>query len=58
MLKGIKKTPFTMTLFFLSFVGTLLIDIFSVNFSSVFFILFGALCGVVVYLVSKRREDK
>jgi chromate transporter len=56
MLKDIERRPLAIILFLLSFAGSILIDIFAVNFSTVFFILFGALCGVIVYLISKGKK--
>lgn len=60
MLKDIPRRPVFIILFLLTLGAVLAIDILSVNFSCIFFILFGALVGVVEYLIMRaiKKGDK
>lgn len=56
MLKSFKKTVLSMICFIVAIVGVLLINFFAVDFSTIFFILAGAVIGLVVYLIDKAKE--
>ena len=58
MLKSFKKTVLSMVCFFVAFIGILLINFFAIDFSTVFFILVGAVIGLVVYLVDIAKEKR
>ena len=64
MVKKFKKQPLTITLFILTAVCYLTLSLLGIKFSSIFYILIGAGCSVIVYLITlacgkaKRREDK
>ena len=67
MFKSIKGKAFNITLFAISVVALLLIDLFAINFSTIFFILIGGAVGVSIYLASlfskknsveQSKEDK
>ncbi len=60
MFKKMKKTPFNLTVASVTLAALIVIDLFALNFSSVFFILIGAALGVFVFLVGniKQSEDK
>ena len=56
MLKHVKKTPLNIILICLTAGCLIAFSLFSIKFSSVFYILIGAFVGIVVYLVSYIRE--
>lgn len=56
MFKSFKKTPLSMICFIVAIIGILLINFFAVDFSTIFFILAGAVIGLVVYLTDKAKE--
>ncbi len=58
MLKSFPRRPLAIICFSLAFVGILLIDIFAVRFSSVYFILAGAVIGVLTYVIAVSRDKK
>ena len=59
LIKGVKKDWFGVSLLFIITIAMVLITIFSVNFSAIYFILLGALLGLVVYgLIPKKRGQK
>ena len=59
LIKGVKKDWFGVSLLFSITIGMVLITIFTVNFSAIYFILLGALLGLVVYgLIPKKRGQK
>ncbi|MBE6896018.1 MAG: chromate transporter [Ruminococcaceae bacterium] len=59
MLKGMKKTPFPLTVFIISLAVLLLLNFFSVSFSSLIFIICGGILGLVFYVLTKeKRESK
>jgi len=59
LIKGVKKDLFGILLLFLTTIGMILITIFSVNFSAIYFILLGAVLGLLVYgLIPKKRGTK
>ena len=59
LVKGVKKDWFGVTLLLLVTVSMVLITIFSVNFSAIYFILMGALLGLLVYgIIPKKKGEK
>lgn len=61
MLKSFKKNALSLICFFIALIGILLINFFAVDFSTVYFILAGAMLGVFVYIlqvVKKKRKEK
>ncbi|MBR5900612.1 MAG: chromate transporter [Clostridia bacterium] len=58
----IKKTAFNLTLFILTLIALITLELLAVNFSSIFFILIGGLIGLIVYLIgyfkNKNTSDK
>jgi chromate transporter len=61
MFKKLKKTAFNLIITIVTVVWFLSVNLFAVNFSSVFFILIGGLVGIIIYLisyVSKREKVK
>ncbi|MCR4874705.1 MAG: chromate transporter [Clostridia bacterium] len=53
-----EKKPIPLTIIFTTIVAMILIDVFSVNFSSIFLILIGAVVGLMVYAINQYREKK
>lgn len=51
--KGLDKTPFSIALTLVSFVAMLLLTLFAVDFSSIFFILIGGVLGLAFYGVRR-----
>ena len=51
MMQGLKKTPFDMVILLTVTVLMIAFSIFSVSFSSIFFILICGIAGVAVYLI-------
>ena len=64
MFKKLEKKPLSVIVFLVSFACLIAFSLFSVKFSTVFYILIGALIGIVSYCVSfareriKRQEEK
>ena len=59
LIKGVKKDWFGVALLLLVTVAMVLITIFSVNFSAIYFILMGAVLGLLVYgIIPKKRGQK
>ena len=58
MFKKLEKKPLTLIVFFLSFSALILINLFAVNFSSIFLILIGGTIGIVAYLISNVKAKK
>ena len=59
LIKGIKKDWFGIALLHLVTVAMVLITIFAVNFSAIYFILMGAVLGLLVYgIIPKKRGQK
>ena len=60
MFKKMKKTAFNLTVMGVTLAAIIAIDLFAVNFSSVFFILIGAVLGIFVFLLGniKKTTDK
>ncbi len=57
MFKGLKKSMFNLTLFIISILTLTLLDLFALNFSTVFFVLIGGAIGLVAYLVSLIKNN-
>lgn len=59
LIKGVKKDWFGISLLLLLTVAMVLITIFAVNFSAIYFILLGAVLGLLVYgIIPKKRREK
>lgn len=59
LIRGVKKDWFGVTLLLLVTIAMVLITIFSVNFSVIYFILMGAVLGLLVYgIIPKKRGEK
>ena len=59
LIRGVKKDWFGITLLLLVTIAMVLITIFSVNFSAIYFILLGAVLGLLVYgIIPKKRGEK
>ena len=60
MLKKIKKTVFNVTVILITFTAMTLFSLFSVSFSSIFYILIFGLISILIYTVGflRIREDK
>ena len=56
MIKSFKKTPLHLILFAASIIGITLINLFALKFSSVYFVLVGAIIGLFVYFLGKNKE--
>ena len=56
MVKSFKKTPLHLTLFIASILGITAVNLFALKFSSVYFVLIGAIIGLFVYLLDKNKE--
>ena len=59
LVKGVKKDLFGVILLLIVTIAMVLITIFSVNFSAIYFILMGAVLGLLVYgIIPKKRGQK
>ena len=58
MLKKTKKTPVIYILIILSLVGTLLVDYFALNVSTIYFIIFGAIVGIITTAITTAKKVK
>lgn len=58
MLKKLPKSPLSIVVFAITLVVTLLIDIFAIDFSSIYLILIGALVGIVVTALTSKNLPK
>ena len=56
MLRKMKKTPLSVALVAVAAGALITLTLFSVKFSTVFYILIGALVGVIYYLITRIRE--
>lgn len=57
MFAKLDKKALPMTVFSIVFVGLLLMELFSISFSSIVLILIGGIIGVVAYAIPKKKED-
>ncbi|MBE5763651.1 MAG: chromate transporter [Clostridiales bacterium] len=53
-----EKKPIPLIIIFTTIVVMVLIDIFSINFSSIFLILIGAVVGLIVYCINQYKEKQ
>ncbi len=59
MFRGIKRTPFNMTILCATIVAMLAVTVFALNFSTIFMILISGVIGIAAYLISKLTgKDK
>ena len=58
MLKQMKKTVFNIIIVSITIICMVVFSLFSVKFSTIFYILISGACGVAVYLLGKIREEK
>lgn len=58
MFKQVKKSVFNILVMSITFIAMLLITLFSVDFSSIFFLLIGGALGLTVYLIKYIRDKK
>lgn len=58
MLKKMKKNAYTYTAFAIVLLCAACIKLFAISFSSIYFIIAGALCGIFITLISGRRAEK
>lgn len=58
MFKSLKKTPLNIVLFSAVFAALVLLDLLSVSFSSIFYILICGVVGLVAYLITRLRGGK
>ena len=56
LLKSVKKNAVSIMLIALSFLGLLAVDIFSVNLSTIWFVVFGIVVGLAVYFRPKKNS--
>lgn len=56
MVKSFKKTPLHWILFAGSIIGITLVNLFAWNFSSVYFVLIGAISGLFLYFLERNKE--
>lgn len=56
MLIKMKKNAFNITVFCICLIAMLLIELFSVNFSTIFLILFGGILGLIIFSISNRKK--
>ena len=58
MLKQMKKTAFNIIIVSITIICMVVFSLFSVKFSTIFYILISGTCGVAVYLLGKIRKEK
>ena len=58
MLKQMKKTVFNTIIILVTLVCMVVLSLFAVKFSTIFYILISGTCGVAVYLIGKVRREK
>jgi len=58
MLKSLKKDVFSYIALFLTFSASVLFSLFSIKFSSIFYVLIFGILGIFVYSVFKNRESE
>lgn len=56
MIKSFKKTPLHWILFAIAIIAISIINIFAIKFSSVYFVLLGAIIGLFVYFLDKNKQ--
>ena len=58
MLKQMKKTAFNIIIILITLICMVVLSLFAVKFSTIFYILISGACGVVVYLLGKLRKEE
>ncbi len=58
MLKQMKKTAFNIFIISITLICMVVLSLFAVKFSTIFYILISGACGVVVYLLGKLRKEE
>ena len=58
MFKKLEKKPLPLIMFFAVLSLLLIFQIFSISFSSIFFILIGGVIGIFAYALPKSKEEK
>ena len=58
MLKQMKKTTFNIIIISITIICMVIFSLFSVKFSTIFYILISGACGVVVYLLGKLKKEE
>ena len=58
MLKQMKKTKFNIIIISITFIGMVVLSLFAVKFSTIFYILISGAFGVVVYFLGKLRKEE
>ena len=58
MLKQMKKTTFNMIIISITIICMVIFSLFSVKFSTIFYILISGACGVVVYLLGRIKKGE
>lgn len=58
MLKQMKKTAFNIIIISITIICMVVFSLFSVKFSTIFYILISGVCGVMVYLLSKIKKGE
>ena len=53
-----EKKPIPLIIIFTTIIVMVLIDVFSINFSSIFLILIGAIVGLIVYCINQYKEKQ
>ena len=57
MFKKIKKTPYNIIMFVAITILMIVLELLSVNFSSIFLIIIGALFGLLLYSLPKKKKE-
>lgn len=58
MLLKMKKSTFNIVVFLIAFLSVLAIEIFAINFSTIFLILFGGILGLIVFAILQNKNKK
>ena len=58
MLKQMKKTEFNMIIILITLICMVVLSLFAVKFSTIFYILISGALGIVVYFLGKRRKEE
>ena len=58
MFKKTPKTSFNLVCFFVTLLGMLLVNLFAINFSAVYVILFGGALGLVMTAIKDKKQNK
>ena len=58
MLKQMKKTAFNIVIILITLICMVVLSLFAVKFSTIFYILISGACGVVVYFLGKLKKEE